>query len=299
MPYPPTLIAANANRHVGIIVLEWEPPTINPENVAKYNIYRSSTEFVVRNQPVATVNAAQLIYYDVFQLKDFGCTFYYIIESVDTAGDKSEEASNMLWATVVAPLVPELNRPADGSLVTEFPLILSWQTVIDDDLIGYLVQLSKTSDFSQQTQIQSRVDALNNTYKISYLNEGTWYWRVKALFDRNVESAWSNTSILLVEGSYQLTPFLLITPRVLTQGEVKLSYYLDTEAKIIVRLFNLRGQLVKIVDSGNKAPGLCEFIWDGRDTNGAVLRNGLYLVQMKIEASEKNTTIIKKVLVNR
>ena len=48
-PNSPTIISADPRQQAGIIVLEWEPPIVNPEDVKEYNIYRSRTENIDRN----------------------------------------------------------------------------------------------------------------------------------------------------------------------------------------------------------------------------------------------------------
>ncbi len=306
-PNPPALTAADADRHVGIVVLEWVPPTEDSDDVAEYNIYRSLSETIDRSQPpVATVDAGTLIYYDAFEPGDYGRRYYYQIESVDAALNKSKEASNVLSAVVVAPPVPVLSEPEVGVLVTEadYPFELSWETVENEDLTGYSVQLSTSPDFPQdsRTQLLSAGTSDNSVSIVQLLGQGTWHWRVRALYQFGVKSQWSETRyfVALGQDNTMVAPYLNANPQILREGEVKISYYLTTDAKVALRIFNLKGQFVKTLDSGNKAPGLHEHMWNGDNAKGEELRNGLYLVQLKIEAPGKSkTTITKKVLINR
>lgn len=306
-PYPPILIKADEEQQKGVVVLTWSAPSTNPDDVAEYNIYRSLAEPMDRNTPpIATVTKDTLVYYDIIEPEGFEHTFYYQIESVDAAGNPSAEGSNVLSTKVVTPPVPEASLPAEGAVITEFPLDFTWIAVEDPNLNGYSIQLSSSPDFpgDSRTQLLSGDSALQCTI-IEPLTQGTWYWRVNALFDCNalvVKSAWSEikTFVTLTDDTDRVAPYVNIAPQILRHDEVKISYYLTMNAKVQVRIFNLKGQLVKTIDTGQKDSGLHEFMWDGKNNQKAELRNGLYLVQVKIEVQGKGETIItKKVLINR
>ena len=302
-PNPPTIIAADAAKHVGIIVLEWEPPIVEPEDVKEYNIYRSKAENIDRNvAPLTTVSAEALTFYDNFTSQDFGCTFYYQIEAMDSAGNKSEEGSNIVFAKVIAPPVPEPLEPEKAALVVEYPLAFSWQPVEDKDFIGYSIQISSSPDFLQDTQTFQSGTAANFSLA-SPLPQGTWYWRVNAIYDRDIQSAWSEAvefiTIVTEDNPYQV-PYIKIEPQILNQGKVDISYYLTCDASILLRIFNLKGQLVTTLDSGHKVPGLYNISWDGRDTYGKELENGLVFLHLSIHApGVGKSTLTKKVLINR
>ena len=304
-PNPPTFILADAARHVGIIVLEWEPPAIEPEDVERYNIYRSKTENIDINSvaPIDTVSAETLIYYDRFDAKDFGCTFYYRIQSEDGGGNK-EGASNELSETVIAPPIPIPLEPQGGALVAEFPMTFSWQKVENVDFRKYSIQLSSSPDFPNDERTQLLPCNSSPTFTLnSPLIQGTWYWRVNAIYERDVESAWSEAVefiTITTDDNPYLVPYLKITPQVLRQGNVDISYYLTTGANVLIRVFNLKGQHVVTLDTEDKPAGLYTISWNGRDSHGKELQNGLVLVQLKLKTPEKGEKIFtKKVLINR
>jgi flagellar hook assembly protein FlgD len=48
------------------------------------------------------------------------------------------------------------------------------------------------------------------------------------------------------------------------------------EAKISLRVYNTAGQLVKVLADGRTKPGAYTSVWNGTDTRGRRLANGVY-----------------------
>ncbi len=57
----------------------------------------------------------------------------------------------------------------------------------------------------------------------------------------------------------------------------------------ILRIYNLQGCLVAIIDISHFSTGWHEIRFDGRDMSGKDLPDGVYLVQMQIENQIANT----------
>ncbi len=45
-------------------------------------------------------------------------------------------------------------------------------------------------------------------------------------------------------------------------------------------IYNVRGQLVRILTEGQQAPGKYTILWDGRDEGGVAVSSGIYFYQM-------------------
>jgi len=66
-----------------------------------------------------------------------------------------------------------------------------------------------------------------------------------------------------------------------------------TAVHLSVRVYNLAGELVKIVKEADVQPGLTVWDWDGRNEAGVKVGNGTYFIQI---VSGRNTQI-KRVIV--
>jgi hypothetical protein len=70
-------------------------------------------------------------------------------------------------------------------------------------------------------------------------------------------------------------------------------YQLAKPSRILLRVFNVNGQLVKTVAEGQKQPGYYTVNWDGRDMQGELVADGMYLYTLTLPSGVQT----KKVLV--
>jgi len=76
---------------------------------------------------------------------------------------------------------PQLISPAVNSHIRyqNEPPVLNFQWRSEEDAVSYIMEVSKTPDFSS-TQIRAQIPTAN--YSDSSLEPGTWYWRVMPVF---------------------------------------------------------------------------------------------------------------------
>jgi hypothetical protein len=75
------------------------------------------------------------------------------------------------------------------------------------------------------------------------------------------------------------------------QKSTVISYELDIESEIEVKIYNIRGQLVRKLFAGNQAKGKQVLAWEGCADEASDLPAGVYLLQ--IQANGKVTNILK------
>lgn len=59
-------------------------------------------------------------------------------------------------------------------------------------------------------------------------------------------------------------------------GRVTIRWQVPVEADVSLRVYNTAGQLVKVLASGKTKPGAYASVWNGTDTTGRRLANGVY-----------------------
>ena len=74
--------------------------------------------------------------------------------------------------------------------------------------------------------------------------------------------------------------------------ETTISFDVTERGNVSVDIFNLRGQLVKNIFSGERNIGTSKFVWNGLDNNNKAVASGVYY----LTAKSKNNTIRKKML---
>lgn len=65
-------------------------------------------------------------------------------------------------------------------------------------------------------------------------------------------------------------------------------FNLDRNAQVELAVFNLRGELIKVVANGYLNAGSYQFSWDGKDQNDQLVASGVYLYRLK--AGNKSVT---------
>jgi hypothetical protein len=98
-----------------------------------------------------------------------------------------------------APTVPTLVYPTNNLLCIDNVLDFDWNasTDSDGDAITYQVQVAKDSQFTQLVQTVTEV----STLRTLSLEKGiAYYWRVKAVDNKNLSSAYSSTNQFYTEG---------------------------------------------------------------------------------------------------
>ncbi|MCK4271355.1 T9SS type A sorting domain-containing protein, partial [bacterium] len=72
-----------------------------------------------------------------------------------------------------------------------------------------------------------------------------------------------------------------------------ISYQLPELSSVTVKIYNVRGQLVKTLLDGEQTPGIHRLLWDGRDHSEVPLASGVYFCRMK---SNSHAQTVKMVL---
>jgi hypothetical protein len=78
------------------------------------------------------------------------------------------------------------------------------------------------------------------------------------------------------------------------RDHARVSYQLASPAQVSIKVYNIQGQLVKILASETKPAGYHSVTWDGKDANGNKVAAGVYLYRMsagEYSATKKLTVI--------
>ena len=172
-------------------------------------------------------------------------------------------------------------------------LVLSWDmTGIPRGLTGYRVYRNNNPhadiEGAQSTWFRERIT-----------QPDTLVYRVAALYG-NVESTLSDSVVVIVtavDNSDDLAPglpTLSVGPNPFTDLAV-IRYTLPQTANVELKIYNLRGQLVRVLDSGIKTAGEQILAWEGCDDRAQPLASGVYLLRLSV--SGKPARQMKAVLV--
>jgi len=315
-PNSPKNLTAESSLHYGMIVLNWDEPDIaegeNEEDTEFYKIYMSASADVKRNSQNLVGTSYSTSWSDVFDAKNFGRTFFYVVEAIDRAGNPSIAASNVASAKVIPPPVPEIISPKNRDLVRDTAPALRWDGSAlynSNDFIGYTIEISSDSNFSGNKTSSQDIEPNQEEHTLeNQLAQGTWYWRVCARFNTGVKSGWSSVgefvSTTLFDTTH-LVPYINVGPNVMQDEFVTIRYLLTSNARVTLRIFDLDGALVaNILANEVQIPGEYSYQWNGIGKDGRELFNGLYFVQLIAEPlltqnNPSKVTKQRKLVINR
>ena len=68
-----------------------------------------------------------------------------------------------------------------------------------------------------------------------------------------------------------------------------ISYSISQQKNISIRIFNIKGQLIKLISSGIQMPGQYSIIWDATDINGNIVESGMYFYNLNVDGKKRDT----------
>jgi flagellar hook assembly protein FlgD len=64
------------------------------------------------------------------------------------------------------------------------------------------------------------------------------------------------------------------------RSNTAISYQVPNKSPVTLTVYNVLGQTIRMLDSGEKAPGLYQVNWDGRDSRGNSMASGIYFYRL-------------------
>jgi len=105
-------------------------------------------------------------------------------------------------------------------------------------------------------------------------------------------------ALMEVERTFEpsaLKPLFTCQPRAFSpkKGKATISFSLQKEASVTLKVYNLDGRLQKtLVSSETMYTGRNAVIWDGRDENDRIVPSGLYLIALSVDNGEVKTKAV-------
>jgi hypothetical protein len=266
-----------------------------------------------------------MIYYWFLNREYVGAdTTFTLITDLSSAGQCSvrvlvfdgHSQSEHVWRITVNNLSiqPEITRPEKHGAVNS-DSIISWQVFPDPDLdtnsILYSLEFSTNSSFAP---VIKRIDSLQDySYKISELVDAgdlpelsVIFVRVMAFDNKGYTTAFSDSSMSFlflnyigIEESDRDVPqdYVLYPNR---PNPFNPSTFIrfgvpDRVDKMVFRIFDIKGGLVRTINKYSLKPGYYTVTWDGRDSRGGLCQNGVYICKVQCDKFQKSIkmTMIK------
>ena len=271
---PPQNLSANPGFNQ--ITLSWDLPV--PATLMTSTRRRSLSGFrVYRDNEVIAEFVTTILYVDTNLVP--GTDYEYFVTAVYTDPSGESEPSNSVTAQAILPV---FNPPQNLTAIAgNNQVVLNWEMPLDRALAGFRV-------FKNEVNISGLITELNFTD--SNVSAGNVYeYYVTAVYtDPAGESDPSN--IVVVDNVSESDNALIPTQTLLYTNypnpfnpETVISFSLNKDSYAQVRIFNAKGQLVKILCDEYLNAGYVSVVWNGKDSAGRNVASGIYLYQLQTE----------------
>ena len=275
-PGAPTGLVALTGAGEGEINVSWDA---NPEpDIDHYRLERDTSAGFPSPTPVDGILGTS--YADSGLTP--GQTYYYRVFAVDQNSNEGPP-SNVDSATALdlAPAAPTGLTAVEGA--GEGEVDVSWNANGEPDLDHYRVERDTSALFGPGTFM---VDLSGTSLLDAGLDPDTYYYRVIAVDAGSNESVPSDTvSVTLEQTGIDedlVASVSLIRPNPFTT-QTAIHYTVPADgAAVSLRLYDIRGRLVKTLIDRRHAGGAHEVAWDGRDSGGRTVSSGIYFARVLI-----------------
>ncbi len=162
-------------------------------------------------------------------------------------------------------------------------VLIKWQTAAESENLGFKVLRSQQADGRYEAIVTDLIPA-NQSGLYSYLDRSVtagekYYYKIQDV-DRSGRTALNGPvaaevpmpeSIALAQ-NYP-NPF---------NPSTTISYELPRAAQVELAIYNLQGQLIRTLCSGQMAPGIHHVVWDAHDSQGLQVPTGLYYYRLRV-----------------
>lgn len=192
-----------------------------------------------------------------------------------------------------APLPVELSA-FNVSLTPQNTIRVMWVTQSETNVNGFLVYRGLSSDLQQAIAVSPLISATNTSQQQVYLytdselqENGTYYYWLQVLDLDGTMNFYGPTSIYYSNGGNSGTPHIPLLTELKTiypnpfNPSATIQYSLANEAKVKLTIYNVRGQIMRSFNEGDKASGTYKVIWNGTDNLGRACSTGLYYIRMQ------------------
>jgi hypothetical protein len=191
----------------------------------------------------------------------------------------------------------DLIKPADQKLPA-WPATLqfTWERAIDPDgdAVEYIWILSRTRNCQDTLAYSVVPDTVLNVPTADFATvKGDLYWKVLAFSPRDNKFRECNqighfavqfSGVTNDENVAKADKFLLLQnyPNPFNP-ETHITYHLPKAAKIRLEIFNMQGELVQVLESGDKAAGIHTALWNGMNHKNEAVSSGFYLCRLQAD----------------
>ncbi|PKN79354.1 MAG: ribonuclease [Candidatus Cloacimonetes bacterium HGW-Cloacimonetes-1] len=171
---------------------------------------------------------------------------------------------------------------------------IKWVTESETNCWGYQIYRGNTESLAEATKISGMIAAVNTSVQQSYWfvdselqQSGDYYYWLESVDINGANHYFGALSVHAIFESPNTTPQLPLQTGISAiypnpfNPRTYISYDLASLADVNIKIYNLRGQVVRSLISRQQAPGRYRIEWNGTSDAGAACGNGIYYISMR------------------
>lgn len=173
-------------------------------------------------------------------------TYYWRVRAIDSAGNVGSWSS--VWNFEIdtrVPNTPVLTSPLNGIWITNTSVIFNWSSVTFNakSPVRYIIQVDTTTNFTIPI-----IDTTSYVRDTLVLNQGRYYWRVRAYDLAGNQGAFSSRDSFGVDNTTPSIPLLVspVNSAILTDSFVRFFWHRSTD-----NLSGIRNYQINIANNSN------------------------------------------------
>lgn len=174
------------------------------------------------------------------------------------------------------------------SISASYKVQLLWVTQSETNLLGYRVYRGRSDDFAVAALISGLIPATNTSQQQTYIYEDKelnetgfyYYWleHQELAGDCHLHGPVTINFSLTTDGTPEIpvvNGFSSIYPNPFNPS-TRIRYGLEQKSDYSLKVYNLKGQVVRTLELGSKDKGYYTADWNGRDDNNSACSSGVY-----------------------
>ncbi|MBU1355633.1 MAG: M6 family metalloprotease domain-containing protein [Candidatus Edwardsbacteria bacterium] len=208
------------------------------------------------------------------------------IPAAGKGGDFSKAMFCTLYVIPGQPPVQAVELSYFTGMISNHKPFLAWRTESEHYCSHW--EISRTKDSEEEYKLLAKIPGSltsNQPQEYSYadesLTEGGSYYYLLTEVDVNGEKTPYGPVNIVVSSLVKRSELALLPcyPNP-SRGEITFKYSLPAEGNVNIKVFNILGQEVRNVHNDRSPAGANIVPWDGKDNQGRILPNGVYVYQL-------------------
>ncbi len=191
--------------------------------------------------------------------------------------------------------------------ISENRIMLNWKSQSETDLVGYYVYRSLINSQINSLRISNLIRANNSSIGGTYhftdeetLSDTVYYYWLK-IQNLDGSSSYHGPIICRIRDDSELIPQIPLITELKNpypnpfNPSIDISYSLSDDDFIGIKIYNIKGQLIKTLIKKFQKKGAYRIKWDGKSSDNKACGNGIYFCIMETERDKfiKKITLMK------